>query len=129
MKTPESPPRSTPHRPEYADERDMQRFWQEVAPKREPLKQRWYIPGLLVFVVLSIPWYFPAGHLGRVIGGLPLWVWIAVGCTFGVSCLTASATLWFWSDDDDDDNADDNANDNTDDNADAIGDGIGPHSD
>ncbi len=106
MKTPEVSPRSTPHRPEYNGERDMERFWREAVPKREPAKQRWYIPGLLAFIVLSIPWYFEAGHVGRVIGGLPVWVWIAVGCTFGVSCLTALATLFFWHDDPDDPGSD-----------------------
>ena len=83
---------------EYNDERDMEAFWAAAAPEREPIKQRWYIPGLLVCIVLSIPWYYEPHHLGRVVLGLPVWVWVSLGCSIACGALTALAALRFWSD-------------------------------
>lgn len=83
---------------EYSDERDMERFWAAIEPENEPAKQRWYIPGLLLCVVMSIPWYLPTGHIGRLVGGLPIWIWTSLGCTLGVSILTTIATLRYWKD-------------------------------
>ena len=91
----------TPKRTEYAGERDMGRFWAAAAPRREPMRQRWYIPGLLALIVASVPFYYAQDHIGRIVGGLPLWVWASLGCSVGVSCLTAGAVLLFWDDDDD----------------------------
>lgn len=88
---------------EYSDERDMARFWEEAAPSREPSRWRWYIPSLVVLLILSVPWYFAEGHMGRVVGGLPVWVWITLGCTTGMASLTAWAALRHWGDDDEPD--------------------------
>lgn len=88
----------SPHT-EYAGERDMDAFWKATEISREPFKQRWYIPAVLVLIVLSVPWYFAEGHTGRILGGLPVWVWITLSCSFLVSCLIGVAVLRFWRDD------------------------------
>lgn len=88
-------------RTEYEDDRDMVHFWDAAKPRSEPLKQRWYVPALILFIVISVPWYRPAGQIGRIVAGLPIWIWISLGCTFAVSCLTAAAILWCWRDDED----------------------------
>lgn len=88
---------------EYHDERDMDRFWAEIKPEREPMQQRWFIPLLLLLAVASVPWYLPGGVTGRIVGGLPIWVWTAVACSAGISTLTAVLAIRFWSDDEPDD--------------------------
>ena len=101
---PETHPRSSDERSqeEYDGERDMERFWREATPRSEPTALRWYIPLLLVLIALSIPWYLPEGHVGSVIAGFPLWIWIALGCSLGIAILTACAILRSWKDDDPD---------------------------
>lgn len=100
----ESPPRrSDKHsRKEYDGERDMDRFWQEAKPRSEPTALRWYVPTILVLIVLSIPWYLPSGQVGTVVAGFPLWIWTALGCSLGIAILTAFAILRSWKDDDPD---------------------------
>ena len=87
---------------EYDDERDMDRFWEAAQLDREPVKQLWYVPGLILLIILSIPWYRSAGETGRVILGLPTWIWVPLACALGVSILTAFAALRFWRQDDTD---------------------------
>ena len=84
---------------EYAGQRDMERFWQVVRLKREPFKQRWYVPALILLIVLSIPWYRTGGETGRMVLGLPVWIWVPLLCAVGVSILTSLAALRFWKDD------------------------------
>ena len=79
----------------------MDRFWEEAAPRVEPFKQKWYIPLLVLFVILSVPWYRDAGEMGSVIAGLPVWVWTSLACSLGVAVLTAIAALFFWADGED----------------------------
>ncbi len=121
---PTTPPGEDPKR-EYADERDMDRFWAVARLEREPARQWWYIPFVLVLILVSIPWY-AAPHfveLGEVqVGsflastrvdalsldldalflGLPVWIWIPIVCTLGLSILTSVAVLRFWRDGDSD---------------------------
>lgn len=99
-RSPATPRRSSAVRrgQEYSGERDMERFWAEVAPRREPSNRRWYIPVLLALVVLSVPWYFGAGSVGAVVAGLPVWVWMTIACTLGVACVTAWGALRLWGD-------------------------------
>ena len=85
---------------EYRGERDMDAFWSAVNIEKEPMKQKWYIPLLLLLVVLSVPWYRSEGHMGTVILGFPLWIWTALLCAVGASILTAIGILAFWKDDD-----------------------------
>ncbi len=90
------------HHREYNNERDMDRFWAEIRPEREPMQQWWFIPLLLVLAVASVPWYLPGGVTGRIVGGLPIWVWTAIACSAGISTLTAVLALRFWRDDEPD---------------------------
>lgn len=84
---------------EYDGERDMDRFW-SVAGKlrREPAKQLWFLPALILVVVFSVPWYRTGGEIGEVIAGLPVWVWTGLACALGVSVITAVGALVFWRD-------------------------------
>jgi hypothetical protein len=83
---------------EYNGERDMKRFWEVNRLKTEPAKQKWYLPILIFFILLSVPWYRTSGEIGRMIGGLPGWVWTSLLCTVGISILTAVGVLFFWKD-------------------------------
>lgn len=84
---------------EYQGGRDMDLFWAEVKPKREPMERWWYLPTVLAIVVLSVPWYWETGTVGKIIGGLPVWVWITVVCSLAISSLTAWVALRHWDDD------------------------------
>jgi hypothetical protein len=85
---------------EYDGQRDMDAFWAAAKPKSEPARQWWYVPSLLVLVVLSVPWYREAGSLGELIFGMPAWVWTSLLCAAGVSALTAFGILRYWRDED-----------------------------
>ena len=87
---------------EYNGERDMKRFWEVNRLKSEPAKQKWYIPILIVLVILSVPWYRTSGEIGNIIAGLPGWVWTSLICTVGISILTAVGVLKFWKDEGED---------------------------
>lgn len=90
-------------REEYADQRDMEHFWRAAKLTREPLGVRWYLPAVLLLVIISVPWYRPGGEIGRVVLGLPGWVWTSLLCGLGVAALTAWAALRAWRDPDDGD--------------------------
>lgn len=111
---PNTPPSEDPKH-EYADERDMDRFWEVAQLDREPAKQWWYIPLILGLILVSIPWYAAlymkvAEGEGLIVFiffdwevmflGLPIWIWIPIGCTLGLSILTSFAVLGFWRDGD-----------------------------
>lgn len=85
---------------EYNSERDIDAFWAAAKPKSEPTGRWWYVPSLIVLIVLSVPWYRKAGSMGDLIFGMPGWVWVSLGCTVGVSALTAFAALRYWRDED-----------------------------
>lgn len=93
-----SPPEE---RQEYNDERDMDAFWNALSLRSEPFKQRWYVPAILLLIIVSIPWYRPAGFMGTVIAGLPTWVWVTLLCSVLLAILTAVAIVRYWQDDDD----------------------------
>ena len=87
---------------EYNGERDMDRFWSVATRlRREPAKQLWFLPALILVVVLSVPWYRTGGEIGEIVAGLPVWVWTGLACALGVSAITALGALLFWSDPDD----------------------------
>ena len=86
--------------PEYAGERDMERFWREIEPRDEPLKRRWFLPAVVVLMIASVPWYLPTGSVGRIYGGLPVWIWTALACSFLIAALTCFVALRAWRDDD-----------------------------
>lgn len=90
--------RSRQNLSEYQNERDMDTFWADIVPRREPARRPWFVPGVIFFAILSVPWYLPTGYTGKIIAGLPLWVWTALACAFGVSILTAIAAWFVWDD-------------------------------
>ena len=90
---------STPSDLEYTGERDMSRFWREIKPRREPLDKRWFLPSVLVLMVISVPWYLPSGFVGRLYGGLPVWIWIALVCSVLLAAITSFVALRSWRDD------------------------------
>ena len=85
---------------EYSGERDMDCFWREIRPRREPLQLRWFLPTVLLLVIASVPWYLPAGTVGRIVLGLPVWIWTALLCALGVGAVTSYVALCAWRDDD-----------------------------
>jgi hypothetical protein len=87
-------------RAEYSDERDLDAFWAEIRPRREPMHQKWFLPLVFALLALSIPWYRKSGEIGSILLGLPVWVWITLACSALVSALTAAMSLFFWDDDD-----------------------------
>jgi len=93
-------PKNSTRAAEYDGERDMDAFWAAAKTSSEPGRKRWYVPLLLVLVILSVPWYRAAGSMGELIHGMPGWVWVSLLCTVGVSSLTAVGILWFWRDED-----------------------------
>lgn len=95
-------PPAHPSRPtEYDSERDMQAFWAEIRPRREPMQRRWFLPAIFVLLAISIPWYRRAGEIGAMAWGLPVWVWVALGASGLISVVTAVMSLFFWDDEDD----------------------------
>ena len=84
---------------EYRDERDMEQFWANIEPRREPIQKRWFLPLVLIILVISVPWYWPEGTVGKKVMGLPFWFWITIGCSVAISCVTAMMALLFWDDD------------------------------
>ena len=96
MDTPEHSKRGA----EYDGTRDMDAFWAAAKPASEPTRKRWYVPLLLVLVVISVPWYRSAGSMGELVFGMPAWVWVSLICTVGVSALTALGIARYWRDED-----------------------------
>ena len=88
--------------PEYSGERDMERFWEAVKPRKEPLQKRWFLPLVVLLVLASVPWYLPTGFVGEFYGGLPVWIWITLGCSVLIAGVTCYVALRSWSDDVDD---------------------------
>lgn len=87
--------------PEYNSERDMEVFWSEIRPKREPMQQVWFLPVILLLIAISIPWYRKSGEIGAVVWGLPLWIWVTLICSAALAGVTAVMSLFFWDDDED----------------------------
>ena len=84
---------------EYSGERDMDLFWKEIKPLKEPTQVRWFVPAVLALLVLSVPWYLPAGFVGRLVGGLPPWIWVSVACATSIAAITSYVALRSWEDD------------------------------
>ena len=84
---------------EYAGERDLDELWKELRPKREPMQKRFFLPAIVGLLILSIPWYHTPGTTGTLIGGLPTWVWVSLGCSAAIAAVTAVMALRYWDDD------------------------------
>ncbi len=85
---------------EYDNQRDMDLFWKEVKPQREPIQQWWYVPLVVLIAVISVPWYWKQGVTGKIIAGLPLWIWVTILCSAAISVITATMALRHWDDED-----------------------------
>ena len=85
---------------EYSGERDMERFWEEIKPRREPMQVRWFLPSVILLMVISVPWYLPAGFMGGLSGGLPSWIWVSIACATLIAGVTSYVALRSWQDDD-----------------------------
>ncbi len=79
----------------------MKAFWQVAILKKEPSKQKWFLPTLIILIIGSVPWYRVEGEMGNVLFGFPVWIWTSIICSLGVAILTAIGILRFWRDDDD----------------------------
>ncbi len=95
------PGKHQPHQ-EYNSERDMAAFWAALRPKREPTQQRWFLPLIFLLIAISIPWYRKPGEIGRIVLGLPVWVWVALLASALISLVTAIMSIYFWRDEEDD---------------------------
>ncbi len=100
MNPQETPDQRSPEPGEYDGQRDIDLFWKEIRPRREPIQQRWYIPLVLLIVVVSGPWYWKQGVTGTIIAGLPLWIWVTILCSLAISIVTATVALRHWDDED-----------------------------
>ena len=77
----------------------MELFWREVKPQKEPVQLRWFLPAVVVLVVASVPWYLPTGFVGRIYAGLPIWIWMTLGCSLLIAVVTSFVALRSWHDD------------------------------
>lgn len=84
---------------EYNDERELDAFWNAIKPRREPMQKRWYIPLVILLLVVATPWYWSRDSEIPVIAGLPLWVWITIAATAALATLTALMIIFAWRDD------------------------------
>ena len=83
---------------EYRDERDPEVFWAAIRPVDEPLRHRWFLPTVVVILIVSVPWYLPPSVGDRLAGGLPVWTWITILCGLALAGVTAFASLRLWRD-------------------------------
>ena len=51
---------------------------------------------IVALLVLSIPWYFPAGDGGPFILGVPLWCVVAFGCYCAIAAIVATLMPALW---------------------------------
>ena len=97
----EKPDSTTDEFREYSGDRDMDLFWREVEPRKEPLQKRWYLPSIILLAIVSVPWYLPTGFVGRLYGGLPGWIWTTLFCSLCLAGVTSYVALRAWHDDED----------------------------
>lgn len=53
----------------------------------------------VVLLVLSVPWYFPAGSGRPIVFGFPLWCFVSLACYVLVAALTVWRMDALWTDD------------------------------
>jgi hypothetical protein len=78
------------------EDEDLDLFWREAELAHEPLAWRWYLPVAVLLLVLNVPWYLSPEVLERIYHGLPLFAWMALATSFGLSCLICWAALRHW---------------------------------
>ena len=83
---------------DYSDERDPDVFWAAVRPADEPMRHRWFLPAVVVILIVSVPWYLPSSVGDRLALGLPIWTWVTIVCGLFLAAVTAFASLRLWRD-------------------------------
>ncbi len=83
---------------DYSDERDPDVFWAAVRPADEPMRHRWFLPAVVVILIVSVPWYLPSSVGDRLALGLPIWTWVTIVCGLALAVVTAFASLRLWRD-------------------------------
>ncbi|PTM58200.1 hypothetical protein [Desmospora activa] len=63
---------------------------------KEPIRKKWIWFVMLVILLGSVPFYFPVGTIGVVIGGFPLWVWVSLTFTVLLSAYLSWICLTQW---------------------------------
>lgn len=53
---------------------------------------------IVALLVLSVPWYFPAGDGGPFIGGAPLWFLVSFACYTAIAAIVAVRLPAIWDD-------------------------------
>lgn len=68
-----------------------------MSKQQAPFHKVWIWIVYLIFIVVGVPWYWPADN-NAIIFGMPGWVFIAIITSAAVSCFTS--WLWFvgWQD-------------------------------
>ena len=61
-------------------------------PRSKPLI--WVV--YLLLYAIAIPWYWPAGYRGPLIGGFPLWVAVSLGAILGLALWTVWVLNKYW---------------------------------
>lgn len=82
-------------RVQYRPDRE---FWEIAKPAREPSQSWLFRFGVVLALIVSTPWYLPAGVAAVPILGLPIWVWCALGGGLILAVTTSWAALRCWSD-------------------------------
>lgn len=55
---------------------------------------------IVVLLVLSVPWYFPAGDGRPFVFGVPLWCLVSFACCTAIAAIVASRMSALWDDGD-----------------------------
>lgn len=62
----------------------------------EPRAKPWVWVVYLLLFALAIPWYWPAGSIGRVVMGVPLWVAVTLGSVVLLALWTVFVIARYW---------------------------------
>jgi hypothetical protein len=63
---------------------------------REPARNFWPWVGLALLVLAGIPWYLPAGTIGPIVFGLPLWTVVAMASSVAVAAYLSWMIARHW---------------------------------
>jgi hypothetical protein len=71
----------------------------DALPTREPRRVLWIWGVYLVLYAVAIPWYWPQGYRGPLLGGFPLWAAVSLGCAVLLALFTAWVIFRYWEED------------------------------
>ena len=63
---------------------------------REPRKVRWIWGVYLLLYAVAVPWYWPSGYRGPLIGGFPLWVAVSLSSVLFLAGWTVWVIHRYW---------------------------------